>query len=154
LRHDAAPEKPVRLFLSQECMETWTISTIRYRITLGERTARWTFANPGEIGLNILTETDLLEEDASVFQYRTEIGTSGTGAGYSRWLKEKARYTMTFALLRRIFGAEDAFLALSPLVRAAYSTTWPMTTFMALLNMVLKSRRRPGISDLTGTSIC
>src|SRR5205809_4933829 len=25
LRHDTAPEKPVRLFLSQECMETWRI---------------------------------------------------------------------------------------------------------------------------------
>lgn len=151
LRQDPAPEKPVRLFLSQEWMETWTIPTIPYRITIEEGGARKAFANPGEIGLNILTEADLLEEDASVYQYRSEIGAIGTGGGYSRWLKEKARYTMTFALLRRVFNVEDAFLALSPLVRAAYSTTWPMTTFVALLNMVLRERpKTPSFLGIDG----
>jgi len=140
LRHDHTPNKPVRMYLDRESVETWTIPTIRYRIAVADGKVNQTFANPGEIGPNILSEADLLEEDASVFQYRTEIGVIGTGAGYSRWLKEKTRYTMTFNLLRRVLGPEDAFLALCPLVRAAYSTTWPMTSFVALLSMTLREK--------------
>ncbi len=80
-----------------------------------------------------ISEAQLLEEDASIFQYRVEIGAAGTGAGYQQWLWERSRYRVVFDYLRTLFGDSDRAVALLPiLVRAAYQTTLPMTAFAYL----------------------
>lgn len=89
-----------------------------------------TQAVPGRAtGRNTLTELDLIEEDAQLFQYRVEIGSRGNGRAYSRWLIEAPRYNRAFSTLRRHLGEDAAYRALHPLVKVAFRTTRPMLAF-------------------------
>ncbi len=84
-----------------------------------------------------LSETQLIEEDASIFQYKAEIGGAGTGKGYKQWLKERRRYTMAFKFLERLLGVENAYIAFQPLVRACFTTSSPMVAFASLISDIL-----------------
>ncbi|MGE0470926.1 MAG: hypothetical protein AB7L09_14940 [Nitrospira sp.] len=77
-----------------------------------------------------ITERDLIEEDATVFQYRAEISSAGNGAAYRNWLREKPSYSRLFGLLSEQFGG-DVSLALIPiLARVAFKTTRPLECLM------------------------
>lgn len=78
------------------------------------------------------SEIQLLEEDASIFQYKVMIEAEGDGQGYRRWLRHQPRYSSIFNMLRRFFDDQGAYIALPPLVRYAYSTTRPVETFALL----------------------
>jgi hypothetical protein len=157
LRHDLSQSVPARFVLPEAVQYVWTSQLQPFRIEItdiGENRS-----GPAPEGdqprPNNLTENDLLEDDACVFQYKAEIAGPGTGAGYARWLRERRRYTMTFKLLERMLGEESAFIALPALVRAAFSTTQPMSVFAALLAFLVRDRTLPEDvgSDMTMTLI-
>ena len=81
------------------------------------------------VGRGILTERDLLEEDATVFQYRAEIAARGSGRAYRNWLRESPRYSRVFVFLARHFGDEAALRLLPILARVAFRTTRPLEGF-------------------------
>jgi hypothetical protein len=86
---------------------------------------------------NEIAETDLLEEDASIFQYKVEIGADGSGQGYRRWLSEQHRYRSCFKFLVGLLGVEEAYVALPGIVRACFRTTSPLLTFVRLVRATL-----------------
>jgi hypothetical protein len=138
-RHDQEPRRPIRMWLPPDWKQTFFAPTTTYRLS-GSRGGGISLdlGDPRDRRSNDLTESDLIEEDASIFQYKVEIGAEGTGEGYYRWLHEKYRYTMAFKFLSRLLGRENAYIALPPLVRTAFRTTWPMTTFASLLDLTLR----------------
>jgi hypothetical protein len=89
-----------------------------------------------------LSELDLLEDSASVLQYKAEIGGQGSGRLYRRWLNEQARYRRTFDFLADQLGTEDGYVALPSLVMGANATNQPVETFVALV----AATRRHGIA--------
>lgn len=84
-----------------------------------------------------LSEADLLEDSASVFQYKAEIGGEGTARSYRRWLREGYRYSRTFDFLSGAMSPADAYVALPALVMAAYRTNLPLHTFAWLLALTV-----------------
>ena len=108
-------------------------TTLIYRIGVRENGLSLERGDPQDRRPNDITETDVLEEEISIFQYKVEIDAEGTGAGYGRWLQERGRYTMVFKFLARLLGPESAYVALPALARVAFSTTWPVNTFATLL---------------------
>lgn len=98
-----------------------------------------------------LSETDLLEDSASIFQYRAEIGSESSVGGYRRWLDEgrKYLYAKTFNYVSTLLTPADAYTAIPPLVMAAYETTWPLQGFASLLEMTL--REAPAAPSEMGT---
>jgi hypothetical protein len=108
-------------------------SELIYRIVVEPEGFRLNTGDPHDRRPNDLTETDILEEEISIFQYKVEIDSEGTGAGYLRWLRERSRYTMVFKLLARLLGPESAYVALPALARVSFATTWPVNTFVTLL---------------------
>jgi hypothetical protein len=110
-----------------------------YRLTVeSASTVALAVGDPNDPRPGELTETGLLEEDASIFQYKVEIDSFGTAAGYRQWLRERGRYTTAFRLLSRLMDPETAYIALPALVRAAFQTTWPVTIFASLVEWILK----------------
>lgn len=87
----------------------------------------------------MLRELDLVEEDATVFQYRVEVGSRGTGPGYRQWLTEKPRYSALFAFLADLFGDDDHALQLIPVIcRVCFATTRPLESLGAVLTDVIR----------------
>lgn len=145
-------EKPLKFKLSPELEFTLLAPIKPYRISIGDKgELNFSEGDSHDIRSNDLTETQLIEEDASIFQYKTEIGGPGTGKGYYRYLQERGRYTMAFKFLANMIGVDNAYIALPPLVRAAFMTTWPMTTFSNLVAFTVRvSKNIPtdlGIND-------
>lgn len=133
-------EMPLQLRPSEEWKTTIDMPVLFYRILIDENGKVKLTQGDSSFPLETdLTESHLLEEDASVFQYKVEIGSEGTGSSYRQWLKERSRYTMVFRYLRSILGEENAYVALQPLVRTAFSTTWPMPTFANLLGWTIRN---------------
>lgn len=124
------------MMLSPEWRETFYAPTTLYRLG-GSREAGVSIdpCDPRDRRGNDLSESDLIEEDASIFQYKVEIGADGTGQGYARWLHEKHRYTMVFKFLSRLLGPENAYTALPPLVRADFARLRDDDVSVTLMSM-------------------
>jgi hypothetical protein len=92
-----------------------------------------------------LSEADLLEDAASVFQYKAEIGSQGSVEGYQRWLREPGHhhYSRTFNFLSKLLSPADAYVALPCLVMSAYLTNWPVNGFASLLAMTVRETPAP-----------
>src|SRR5262249_505079 len=85
----------------------------------------------------VLSEKDLIEEDATIFQYRVEVGGRGSGQSYRRWLAESSHYSSVFSFLSQYMSDDEAFELLPPFVRASFWTTRPLESFAALLGTAL-----------------
>jgi len=136
---------PVRLSPEASWIDGLIMPTVPIRLSLtedGEPTAETATSSPRR---GDLSEADLLEDSASIFQYKAEIGGDGSAEGYRRWLNEgrKYLYAKTFDFLSSVFAPGDAYVALSPLVMAAYHSTWPVHTFISLVAMSLKHSPAP-----------
>jgi hypothetical protein len=86
-----------------------------------------------------ITETDLLESDAMIFQFKVERRGEGTGKEFADWLRQPRHYARAFKLAARYLGESNAFVALPALVRSSYETTWPVTAFAHLIELILQS---------------
>lgn len=139
-RRNSELQLPIRTWLANEWQTTLFAPTSLYRLVIDE--LGQLKLSPGRLNdrrSNDLTENDLLEEDASIFQYKVEIGGPGSGSSYRRWLREQRRNTMVFNFLTRQLGLENAYLALPPLVHAAFSTTVPLETFGELVALTMRA---------------
>lgn len=94
----------------------------------------------GDSGAKAISGGDLLEDGASIFQYRAEIGADGTAKSYRRWLGERYRYSSTFDLVSEALDPEDAYVALPAIVMAAYGTFSPLRGFLVLLEWATRQR--------------
>jgi hypothetical protein len=124
--------------------ETWlgdlTWPTFPVRISFSEEGVPRTEDSTERPRPNDISETDLLEDSASIFQYRAEIGAEGTAEGYRRWLQEgrKYLYAKVFDFVAAMLSPADAYVAVPCLVMAAYSTNWPVHVFAQLLAVTAK----------------
>jgi len=128
---------PLRFQMDAEWQLSSMLSTIPFRAVVGEHDIRTEVAK-SNVGRGILTERDLLEEDATVFQYRAEISGPGLGRAYRNWLREQPRYSRLFSFLGLHFGSADAALRLLPvMVRAAFRTTRPLESFLKIFGTIM-----------------
>lgn len=130
---------PVPLSPDASWIEGIVMPTIPVRISLKKDGEPMAEAATERIRRGDLSATDLLEDSASIFQYKAEIGGEGSVEGYRRWLEEgrKYLYAKTFDFLSSLFTPADAYVALSPLVMAAYRSTWPVHSFISLIARTL-----------------
>jgi hypothetical protein len=141
-----APEMaPVPLTPERSWTEELAWPTVPVRISVREDGAADAKAATGRPMPNDISETDLLEDSASVFQYKAEIGGEGSVEGYRRWLAEgrKYLYAKTFEFLAATLSPADAYVALAPLVMAAFGTVLPVHTFVSLLAITLREAPAP-----------
>lgn len=128
---------PLRFQMDSEWEFSTMLSTIPFRTVVEEGGVR-TEGVLSNVGRGILTERDLLEEDATIFQYRAEISGQGLGRAYRNWLRERPRYSRVFAFLARHLGKDDAALRLLPVMaRAAFRTTRPLDSFLMLFGVIM-----------------
>lgn len=128
---------PLSLEMDNRWRESLMLSTVAFRAIFGERSVEFSLVEPGRIARGVLTELDMLEEDATVFQYRAGISAPGKGAAYRVWLRERPRYSRLFAILSQRLGDGDALRWLPILVRLAYHTTRPVEAFFTSLSTLL-----------------
>jgi hypothetical protein len=83
-------------------------------------------------------ELDLVEEDATIFQYRVEVGSRGTGPGYRRWLVEDRRYSALFSFLAGFMDDDDALQLIPVLCRLCFSTTRPLESLAVILGDIVQ----------------
>lgn len=84
-----------------------------------------------------ISETYLAEEATNIFVYR-QTGGKEDGRAYSQWLQRSNTYEVCFRFLERVWDADEAYLALTPLVQASFFTTEPCAGFVALVNYCLQ----------------
>ncbi|GAA4605243.1 hypothetical protein BJY16_005311 [Actinoplanes octamycinicus] len=146
---EAAPGEypiPLPFRLDEQWSTSSVLSQLPVRVEITEDGVAIEPVDPGLIARGVVTELDLLEEDAQIFQYRAEIGARGNGRSYRRWSRERPRYERLFLLCARHLGTEPAYRALPVFVRLAFRTTRPLRAFFTCLAVVLKY----GPDDLTG----
>lgn len=140
--HPGRYSLPLQLELDERWRLSSMLGTIGFRADVAEDGVKLSPVESGIVARGTLTERDLIEEDATVFQYRAEIAGRGTGKAYRNWLRERPRYTRLFAFLARHFGDDGALRALPVLVRVAYRTTRPIKSFFKSFGTIIAERRR------------
>lgn len=129
---------PLQLRPRERWLLSSMLSTALVKISVGDQSVEMTWVEEGELGRGFLSEHDLIEEDASILQYKVEIGAPGNGAGYRRWLAEGKHYERAFSLLSRHLGSDDfAYQMLPSMVRAAFRVTRPLDAFATLLATII-----------------
>lgn len=101
--------------------------------------------DPPPIRPGDFTITDLTEEATTIFEFKVRIGGEGDGEAYHQWIREqklagRSPYCNLFRFLSKLIGKNGAYIALPALVQAALSTTWPLVTFVGLVNWVLAGK--------------
>jgi hypothetical protein len=127
---------PLRFAPIPEYADSRELETVAVRITVEGEGLRYRPVLSTRLR-GVLTEQDLVEEDATVAEYRIEIGGSGNGASYRHWLTERPHYQRTFSLLSQHMSDDAALLVLPILVRVAFQTTRPIESFARGLARVL-----------------
>ncbi len=88
---------------------------------------------------NDLTAIDLLEDFASIFEYKCRIQGPGEGDKYAKWLCDPANkaYSNVFWFLADLWDVDFAYRLLPAIVQASFSTDWTFTAFIQLLSWLL-----------------
>lgn len=127
---------PLQFQMDEEWHLSSMLSTIPFRAVVGDQSVRTEVAE-SSIGRGILTERDLIEEDATIFQYRAEISGRGIGRAYRNWLRERPRYSRLFNFLAIHFGDDSALRLLPIMVRVAFRTTRPLESFLMTFGTIM-----------------
>lgn len=139
LAHEPVPRP---LPIESQVVDDWQwsrlIETVPIRLVIEDDKISMIPIAPGTIVRGALRELDLVEEDASIFQYRIEIGSRGTGAGYRRWLLERTRYCALFHFLTDFMSDDDALNLVPVLTRAAFWTVRPVEALAAMLTDLVR----------------
>jgi hypothetical protein len=133
---------PVPFIPSEPWGTELILPTHRVRISISDE-GMPELEDPGEDWpqWNDVSEVDLLEDSALIFQYKAEIGSHGQVGGYRRWLQQsQGRSARVFNFLTKYMPAADAYVALPPLVMAANLTNWPVHSFVCLLSMMVREK--------------
>lgn len=113
------------------------IGTWPVRLTFGADSIETRSVPQGSLRRGVISEHDLVEEDATIFQFRAEIGARGTGLAYRNWLHETRGYSRIFSILSRQCGDDAALNMIPMLSRIAFHTTRPMLAFSQTLARIL-----------------
>ena len=131
---------PLQFALQERWMMSNVLSEAPVKVTVGEDFVDMkVVTDPSRHRRGTLTELDIIEEDAQIFQYRVEIGSRGNGKAYRRWLLEQSRYSLAFNILARHIGDNAAYRALPLLVRTAFKTTRPMHAFFKGFGVLVRN---------------
>jgi hypothetical protein len=122
---------PLKLRPKPEWRDSQILDRLSVRVTFEDSGSQLEVLPEGVIARGSITERDIVEQAAQIFQYQAEIGSRGNAMGYSRWLREPGRYTLAFGLVARQLGAENAYRMLPVLTRVAFGTTIPLSAFAA-----------------------
>lgn len=127
-----------RIELPEQMRDTITYSSMVHCIDTDENGfLKPTQRDLDDIRPNDLTLIDLIEDATSIFEYKIQIEAEGNGTSYFEWIKSgKKVYANTFRLLSKLFGKNNAYISLPPLVQLSFHTTWPMTAFLNLANFL------------------
>ncbi len=127
---------PLQFVASREDADSRLLETIPVRIWIDAHAVR---AEPVLTSLvrGVITEQDLVEEDATVAEYQIDVGGRGNGVSYRRWLTERPHYQRAFSLLSQHMSDDAAFSVLPVLVRVAFRTNRPIAAFAGALGTVL-----------------
>jgi len=112
------------------------LSTVAVRAVVGESSMELSVVEDG-VARGVLTERDLIEGDATVFQYRAEISARGLGRAFRNWLRERPRYSRLFSFLAIHFGDDAALRLLPIMVRVAFRATRPLEAFFGCFGMIM-----------------
>jgi len=87
-----------------------------------------------------MTELDLVENFASVFEYKCRIHGHGDGSGYATWLADPANkaYSNVFWFLADLWDEDFAYRLLPAIVQVSFYTDWVLNGFSELLTWLLK----------------
>jgi hypothetical protein len=142
LRDCDEPALPLKLPLDEEFAVSLAMDDTMFRLGFEQAplVTLELLEDRGSQGRNDLCENHLLEDDVSIFEFKVTRGEYSDGEEYARWLRRGGHYTNVFKLLSRLLGVREAYHALPALVRAAYTSTYPVTSFASLLGHVLSSR--------------
>ena len=135
--HPGRHELPIRFEMDEQWMWSSMLGTFGFVATVMADSVQIDPVAPGTIRRGVLTERDLIEEDATVFEYRSEIAARGRGTAYRNWLRERPHYSRLFSFLAQQFGADGALRVLPMLVRIAYRTTRPLESFFRAFGTVM-----------------
>ena len=152
LRDDDREQVPIKGSLPHDAYFPLLQSVYPYRVIEEGTRLHLTDGGAKVITRYDITENHLLEEDASIFQFKVEVGGAGDGASYRAWLRRRGSYSSIFRLLVRWFGDDDkAYFSLPPLVRGAFITTWPVTTFISLVDWTIRNSGPAGRPNEEGS---
>ena len=125
---------PAVLRLDDDWHFSSLIETLPIRLHAADQGIRMEAVETLDPRRGTLRELDLVEEDATIFQYRVEIGSPGTGPGYRRWLIERPRYSAIFSFLTD-FMTDDQALQLIPVIcRVCFATIRPLESLAVILS--------------------
>ncbi|AEV84988.1 hypothetical protein ACWT_3964 [Actinoplanes sp. SE50] len=113
------------------------VETAPARIEIRGRSVQVVPASFDKFERGVLVDNDLLEEDASIFQYRVERGGWGSGTDYQRWVNERCSYSAVFSFLRRYLPIDTAYALIPIAARVAYRTTDPLTALAIMVGSSL-----------------
>lgn len=138
LRRSSESFRLNRIDISPAWRDTITYSSMVHGINIEDGILVPVDRDLNDLRATDFTLTDLIEEATSIFQFKVEKGEEGSGASYRQWIRSShSAYSSVFKLLSKLMGEENAYTALPPLVQASFSTTWPGTTFVSLVNTTL-----------------
>lgn len=129
---------PLQVTMDERWRMSSMLGTIGFHAQLRGDGVKLSAVEGDAVRRGVLTERDLIEEDATVFQFRAEIAARGKGAAYRNWLRERPRYSRLFSFLVQHLDEDVAMRVLPILVRVAYRTTRPLEGFFRSFGAVLQ----------------
>lgn len=131
-------ELPLTLSLDKHIRDSLLVERDPVRIDLALESVRVSPAEPGRIQRGTVSENDLVEEEASVVQYRVEVGGWGSGSDYRRWISRRSNYTAVFSLLARHVCDDTAYALIPMAARLGLRTTRPLEVLGLLLGLAVR----------------
>jgi hypothetical protein len=129
---------PLRLQVGRNLTDSRLVEKNPMRIYIDLPRVQVQPATPGRVRRGTVSENDLVEEDASIVQYRIETGGWGSGADYRRWISRRSSYTAVFSFLTRYVSDETAYALIPIAARLAFRTTRPLEALAIILGVALR----------------
>jgi hypothetical protein len=86
-----------------------------------------------------LTALDLIEDFASLFEYKCRIAAEGNGEDYATWVSnpDNKVYATVFWFLADLWNTQFAYRLAPALIQASFYTDWVFNSFCSLLSWLL-----------------
>jgi hypothetical protein len=127
------------------------VHPIRYvdgRINFDERDPDLKYPHPFD-----MTELDLIENFASIFEYKCRIREQGHGRDYAAWLSNPTNkaYSNVFWFLADLWDPDFAYRLLPAIVQVSFYTDWVLNGFSELLSWLVQVK--PAYEHLTSEQL-
>jgi|GEM_PF-5920180 len=146
LRHSSQTATLGQISLPPESYETITHTSMVYGIEIEHGMLKLVPRELADLRPSDITLTDLIEDATSIFQFKVENASEGSGTAYRQWIRgRRSVYSNVFTLLSKLMGVDAAYVALPPLVQLSFATTGPVTAFLSLVNYTLRTHTPPEV---------